>query len=363
MLTGNKGEWSELYAFFKLLNDGKIYAADENVNRIDDLYLPIIRIIREEEKGQPYNYYTGDKIKVFFNDNLVEEIEHDNLEEQYNLLLNSIVSGGSSTGAFAIEGILPFMEEMKLLKIKAPSIEKKDITMQIQDINTGYSPVVGFSIKSDLGSPPTLFNSGKNTRVKYKITGFNDTLMDEINSIDKTVKKEYMMLRISKLFEEADSIQFDSIKDSTFEDNLVMLDSLMPSIYGEFVLLHYRHMTTYDCNSLLNILVESNPMQYKNPSIYLYKFKKFISAVALGMTAGKVWDGRDSATGGYIIIKRDGDVLCYHLYNRNFFEDYLLANTQLDRPSASKHDFAYVYKEDDKYYIDLNVQIRFKTIK
>lgn len=32
------------------------------------------------------------------------------------------------------------------------------------------------------------------------------------------------------------------------------------------------------------------------------------------MTAGKEWNGYEAATGGYIIIKKDGDVLCYHLH-------------------------------------------------
>lgn len=364
MITGNKGEWSELYAFLKLLCDGKVYTADENANRIDELYLPIIRIIREEERGIPYDYYTGDKIKIFLNDELIDDIDNTELEEQYNILLNNILTGGQSKGAFAIEGIMPLMEKMKLTKIKAPPLEKRDITIQIQDVHTGYSPIVGFSVKSDLGRPPTLFNSGKNTRVKYKINGFNDELMEEINSIVKSkTLKNYMMLRISTLLEKSESIEFECIRDSTFEDNLVMLDSLMPSIYGELVLLHYKNMTIYDCNMLLDLLVQNNPMEYKNPSIYTFKFKKFISAVALGMTAGKEWDGRDSATGGYIIIKRDGDVLCYHLYNRNFFENYLLANTQFDRPGATKHDYGYVYKEDDEYFIDLNIQIRFKAVE
>ena len=56
------------------------------------------------------------------------------------------------------------------------------------------------------------------------------------------------------------------------------------------------------------------------------------------MTPGKFWDGLDKATGGYIIVKRNGDVLAYHLYNRNYFEEYLLKNTQFDRPSATKFD-------------------------
>ncbi|SMG15027.1 HpaII restriction endonuclease [Arenibacter troitsensis] len=33
---------------------------------------------------------------------------------------------------------------------------------------------------------------------------------------------------------------------------------------------------------------------------------------------------------GYVIVKEDGQVLCYSIYNRNEFEDYLLNNTQID---------------------------------
>ena len=32
-MSGNKGEWSELYAFLKLLADGRVYAADEKVEK------------------------------------------------------------------------------------------------------------------------------------------------------------------------------------------------------------------------------------------------------------------------------------------------------------------------------------------
>ena len=34
MLKGNKGEWSEIYVFLKLLADGKLYSADENLEII-----------------------------------------------------------------------------------------------------------------------------------------------------------------------------------------------------------------------------------------------------------------------------------------------------------------------------------------
>ena len=48
MITANKGEWSELYALFKLLCDGELSAGDENLNKINNLIYPVIRILRQE---------------------------------------------------------------------------------------------------------------------------------------------------------------------------------------------------------------------------------------------------------------------------------------------------------------------------
>ncbi|MBO7167836.1 MAG: HpaII family restriction endonuclease, partial [Bacteroidaceae bacterium] len=52
-LSGNKGEWSELYALFRLLGEGKVHAGDANLNKLD-LYYPILNIIREESRKYEY---------------------------------------------------------------------------------------------------------------------------------------------------------------------------------------------------------------------------------------------------------------------------------------------------------------------
>ena len=51
MKTGNKGEWSEIYTFLKLLADGRLYAADSDLNRIDNIYYPILSILRNQVDG------------------------------------------------------------------------------------------------------------------------------------------------------------------------------------------------------------------------------------------------------------------------------------------------------------------------
>lgn len=355
----NKGEWSELYAFFRLLREGRIYAADENVERIEDVYLPIIKIIREEVANEVMDYRIGNTIRIYKNNEFLDEMDLPTIASCSELFFQRIFAGSENKeGTFRILEVQDFLERMKIRKVKAASTKKVDITMQVHDINTGYSPVVGFSIKSDLGSAPTLLNAGKNTRLRYLVQGLSRQQLLEINAIDKTVVREYMKQRIAVLFSTAQDIAFDRVRDEVFNDNLIMLDSLLPQILGAMCLLSYREGET-SCEKLVEKLTELNPMGYHRKDIYRYKIKKLLSAAALGMTPGKPWNGLDDANGGYIIVKRDGDVLCYYLYNRNYFEEYLIKNTCLDRPSYSKSDYGYLYEENDKMYLDLNIQVRF----
>ncbi len=50
-LSGNKGEWSEIYVFLRLLEIKKLYAADAELNKKDDMFYNIINIIRNEPFG------------------------------------------------------------------------------------------------------------------------------------------------------------------------------------------------------------------------------------------------------------------------------------------------------------------------
>ena len=50
MIKANKGEWSEVYALFKLLSEGKLHAGDKHLNKIPNLFYPIISILRQESQ-------------------------------------------------------------------------------------------------------------------------------------------------------------------------------------------------------------------------------------------------------------------------------------------------------------------------
>lgn len=360
MISGNKGEWSEIYVLFKLLADGKIYAADSELNKLHDIYFPIIKIIREEISGELKEYTTGKLIEIYVNSKKIKSVDRSEFEKESEKLLEEICNAKGS--AFEIEKTENFMKGISCYKLSAPARDKSDITMKIVDVNTGYSPTVGFSIKSELGSSPTLLNAGKTTNFIYKIIHNNPLLVKETNEIYKVSKgKKHTDVRgrIKRIIEENGQLEYIGMQNQTFSDNLVLIDSSMDNIIAETILYFYRDGIS-NCIDMINKLEVDNPMNYGNVNAYRYKFKKFLTAVALGMKPATIWDGIDEASGGYIIVTKQGDVLAYHIYNRNYFEEYLLNNTKYETASTSRHGFGEVYSEGVEDFIKLNLQIRFR---
>ncbi|KXB43638.1 hypothetical protein HMPREF3188_01420 [Tissierellia bacterium KA00581] len=360
MISGNKGEWSEIYVLFKLLADGKIYAADSELNKLNDIYFPIIKIIREEISGELKEYTTGKLIDIYINGKKIKSVDRNEFEKESERLLDEICNAKGS--AFQIEKTEKFMKGISCYKLSVPAREKSDITMKIVDVNTGYSPTVGFSIKSELGSSPTLLNAGKTTNFIYKIVHNNPLLVKETNEIYKVSKgKKHTDVRgrIKRIIEENGQLEYVDMQNQTFSDNLVLIDSSMDNIIAETILYFYRDGIS-NCIDMVKKLEVENPMNYGNVNAYRYKFKKFLTAVALGMKPATIWDGIDEANGGYIIVTKQGDILAYHIYNRNYFEEYLLNNTKYETASTSRHDFGEVYSEDGEDFIKLNLQIRFR---
>ena len=89
-LSGNKGEWSEIYTLFRLLGEGKVHAGDANLNKLD-LYYPILNIIREESKRYEYKPDTEQNIVVIDeNGNEYVRISMDKFMEESKSLLEHL---------------------------------------------------------------------------------------------------------------------------------------------------------------------------------------------------------------------------------------------------------------------------------
>jgi len=360
MLKGNKGEWSEIYVLLKLLAEGKLYAADKDMKKSEYIFFPILKIIREENKEEKKEYSFSEKenVEIYINGIKQKKFPKEIFNREAGKLIEKL-KDKKLTGSFEIRDTETFMAEIECLKLKAPSTDKADIKMKIMDINTGYTPTVGFSIKSELGSSPTLLNAGKTTNFIYLIDNEDlEAYEEETNKIYNSRGKTDVKGRISYILKNRGKIKYYEMENKNFKDNLILIDSLMDKILAETLLYFYRDGIV-KCSDMIKKLEKENPFFYRNVNAYSYKLKKFLTAVALGMKPSVEWDGIDEATGGYIIVTKKGDVVAYYIYNRNFFEEYLLNNTKYETASTSRHEFGKVYRSEGNEYINLNLQIRF----
>lgn len=358
-ITGNKGEWSEIYVLFKLIGEKQVFAGDGNLNKIEDLFYPIIKILRNEQQGH-YEYSLEDDIVIISEDGteLLRKSVSDFLQKA-NTLLDVI---RRSKGTFVAPEVEEFMSQIHCSKVKAKSRDKTDITIVIHDLRTGMTPTLGFSIKSQVGNNSTLLNASGSTNFCFRIDGCHLS-DDEISTINNIETKQKILDRVQNVIKKNGSFKFVGMDDHIFCNNLVLIDSMLPRIVAE-ILLNYYSKGENDLKINTSMVTKTNPLHYDikdNHPYYEHKIKNLLVASALGMVPHTTWTGKYDANGGYLVVKEDGDVLCYHFYDRNLFEDYLFENTKLDTPSSSRNKFGSIFKgENDNLYFKLNLQIRFK---
>ncbi len=279
--------------------------------------------------------------------------------EEASKLLKEILAGNKR--AFEIPDTETFMRRIGCTKLKAPSTDKADIHIIIHDLRTNMTPNLGFSIKSQLGSASTLLNAGTTTNITYKIIG-TELSSNDITSLNNIEEHQQ---RIEALFNKNCSLEYCDIDHPVFKNNLLFLDGYMPQFISACLLAYNKpNSASSSIKDCVAEVAKNNPFKFTGQNIeafYAHKMKVLLLDAALGMTPAKEWTGKYDASGGYLVVRKDGEIVCYHFYNRNDVEDYLYNNTRFDRASRSRYNFGTIYKEaDGNCYIKLNLQIRFK---
>lgn len=362
VFSGNKGEWSEPYVLLKLLADGKLYLGDGNLNKLENLMLPIISILREEQDGARRYSYSDDKSRVVFDFGTAGElfaVPLAEFEKHAKLLLSAIKENRASS--FTVPTVEEFLREIGCTRLSARSLSKSDIHIVVHDVRTGICPSLGFSIKSELGKKATLLNASGATNFLYEVQGCDNRIADEFNSLFNSRGKKDFRRRMTLLENKGCTLVFQKADHLVFANNLILIDSRLPEILAEMLCQYYagRAKTTSDLSARL-CGINPNGYDYSNNHhFYEYKVKRLLCEAALGMRPAEIWHGKYDATGGYLVVRQDGEIVCYHLYSHNQFEDYLFQNTKFDTPSSSRHGFGDIQQEEGKFFLKLNLQIRF----
>lgn len=227
----NKGEWSEFYVFLKVLSEGKLYSANEDLERVPDVYYYILAAIKNDIK------YQRDDVK----NNIVFVYEDKQYEipiEDFMALENTVITRiKNNSGTFEIKEAEEFLPRIKATTIKEKSATKGDILLQIHDDYTGYEPILSFSIKSYLGSNPTLLNASSGTVVYYKLS--EDLSDKDVLNINSITGRSKVAKRIEALEDRQIKFEFKNYESDIFLHNLRMIDYRLPEIIASIYLESY----------------------------------------------------------------------------------------------------------------------------
>lgn len=362
-INGNVGEWSEIYTLLKLLGEGKVYAGDQNLEKIKNLVYPIIMIIRSEKEGvYDYKVESADIVITTTDGEELLRLPASKFLSEAEALLKAINEKPAGARSFPVARTQAFMDRIYCTTLKASSSDKTDIHIVLHDQRTKMNNDMGFSIKSQLGGDSTLLNASGATNFVYRIDGgdFSDEEIERINAIDTRTK---IIDRIAAIGRKGGKLVFDKVDNDTFRRNLDMIDLGLGATIAQLLIEQFSTGARM-FDELTDALAQSNPLGFDEVDaveVYTFKLKKLLTSAALGMMPSKKWSGKYDANGGYLVVKKDGEILCYHFYDQNRFEDFLFKNAYLERGKTRRHGYASLYRADDgKVYFKLNLQIRLK---
>jgi len=350
--TKNKGEWTELLVFIKLLLDRKLSLSDEKLNENSNF----LKINKVTTHNLDIEFLLSNLSTITIKNKLEKTKKNVNISEiintdSINLLISKIKD---SSQTFEIPDFNIIQDTLGFNVVKGGnSNQKADILLDIENTQI-QKENEGFGIKSYLGSKPTLLNASGNTNFIFKINGLKKFYIDEINAIDSATK---LKDRLNKIEELGGSFEYVGAERDTMDFNLQMVDSEMPKLIGQILLCFYKERIS-PISKIVDKLLGKAKDEDKR-TLLITKVKKLLVDILLGFFAGTKWNGSYEAN-GTIVMKNNGDCVGFHIIELDNLKNYLFENIKLDTPSTTRHRFGKLYLEKDgELYFKLNLQLRF----
>lgn len=350
----NRGEWSEFYAILALLENPDMNLVDEKLEDItDELYRVKQLTLQERDTIIDYVLHNDLDVSVYFNNELIEEIDKLEIRDNKKKLFNIITSAVAANGSFGIDNVQELLNKMTPSGIiKSKSLSKEDLNAIVRDRRVGDDLLLKYSIKSSLGSPATILNASNYTNFIYEVKGFCVSDIERVNSINTKAK---LIDRLKLIRSLGGKIIFSKIECQSFDYNLRLIDSNMPEYLGNVLLNSYE----YKNKNLKDLFLKNS--DFSDDSFALKKLGDFLEAVSFGFVPSIKWDGVNNVNGGLIIVKKDGRVVVLDLiYFRQKVIEYLVEETKLDSPSSARYHMLELYAENGRVFFKLNLQVRYK---
>jgi hypothetical protein len=337
MKRGNLGEWSEVYAFLRLLLVGEMPEVGSDL-RISDRKIQVAKLLRDDASG--ITYFTTRADTYIGKGGSVSRREIQEIVEGFPAIL------ATKSGVFELPKVEKLLNRLGITKIKASSGEKIDLKASIVSGTSGTLTDLGYSIKSEVGGSSTLLNASSHTLFGYEI--------EEPFEQSKYTAHSKVRQLVSSILSDGVQISHLGPKSEKLSGNLSYFGESLWKTLSQMLLFYYSGQGKNISTLLEKVSAGDSEFRKNN-----YQVGQFLKAIALGMTPGVAWEGEIEAYGGYLIVKKAGQIMALPASNEDEFRKYLINNSFLDTPSTSRHGFGSLINKASKNYLDLSLQIRF----
>lgn len=241
------------------------------------------------------------------------------------------------------------------------------------DIHIGLLDLRAHS-NNDWEDESTLLNASfDNTNFVFEVTGpMDDEKMAHFNSLFKEARRKGKIChdvattdRMDYLHKIGCDLRFVDTAKPLAKTNLIKCGGKeMPEIVaGMLKKFYYENLSgTTSVENCIEYLADNDVADYGFDDLdntYRGKVANLLLCTFTGMRLGAPWNGRQAVNGGYIVVKNNGDVVAFHSTIADEFKDFLVAKMTMESPSHSRHKDMVIYKEGDRYFIKLALQLRF----
>lgn len=202
------------------------------------------------------------------------------------------------------------------------------------------------SIKSFVGSDPTLLNASQSTRVAYCLgnESFSPSVIRSINNTKDISKKFNTIFKTH-------TVEFGRFHSQTFENNLNIISAGLPQSVMNVLLKRYIVNKRY---------IKDLASKEEEEAI-----KALLMHAMIGMMPTTPYKKKDGEVGSLVIVKDkiNWDIDVVDITSATF-KDKLFQAAYIETPSTTRHEFAKIYRDPPKTgdsFIDLCLQIRLSS--
>ncbi len=366
--SATKRELGEVYVFFRLLADGAVALGTPDARKDETKHWPVAMIQREEHDGTRRYYIEEKEVRLiggtigkdgtFTSANKGEQrFPREGFKDAAEIILR-LLKTVSEEEVEVPEGLEAFLDAVAIYDLEAKTEDRTDLHVVFRHPE---APPTGFTVRCRLAPMNPLLDGGRAANLKLEQSGvkFSIPTVNKVNALpDSPAEVAERMLLIERL---GGVLKYADVVDRVFRCNLLMIDLHFPRVLAEMVrMMHLDGITRI--SELTERIKAMNPLKIKDELInkhgfYEFKVKQFLLALALGMRPAKIYNGSDSAVEGLFLVTGDGEVLCYHQWERAVFADFLYRNTRLEKSSVDKDKYGFLERENGTWYFKLNVKI------